>query len=87
MQATEDQASCCSPCHSEVWVLVYCTGNEAAYVSPTGKHVRKRSGEGRGCLHSRESYFAYVAFHGETKAASHLVHCNCSALQNIERAC
>lgn len=69
----------CSPGHSEVWILINCTRNEAAYISAGPEHVWKGCWKGGGCLHRRECNLAYIAFHGEAKNASHLVHCDCPA--------
>jgi len=72
------------PCHPEVWILINCTGDETAYISPLAKHVGEGGGKGRGSLHRWESNFAYVAFHCETKNASDLIHTHGTASGQIQ---
>lgn len=71
------------PGHSEVWVLIYCTGNQAAQVSPIAEHVGERCRERWCSLNCWKSYLPNVAFHGKTKNAPYLVHGHSTA----QRAC
>ena len=67
------------PSHSEVRILVDCTGYEASDIPSVAKHVGKGGGEGRGSLHRREGNLAYAAFHCEPKNAPDLIHGHCPA--------